>query len=649
MINRPVAQFAGYRLRPLTALSVGRTPASGNKQALLQAGLCVLLYCSLGMRLFSAELVVENLGSVERTAFVRGHAMSPGTKDYPPRLLIGCTDGDGTWIVNLHDGTARRAESAGFEDDHLQWPSLIGSDGKVFTSCGRGGLAVFDPVADTMKLIRPIPDAWWLRGLAIGPDGAVYVSDYPTGAAAKYDPRTGKSTHLGRQGGPFTISHIYGYSVGCDGRYVYTATGKIPWYVTAFDTLTGQQKNLFRFESPDEPEVHQRGDKVFLEVQLGSSPAGKPASRHFRLADGRAEPVDAVPRFDDSYVPGNDRPQPEIEPWGRNLPITENGAAIRYRLPGQAWRTTYLPVAGKDMTIERIAPLSDGRLLVSAGPYGNVHIFDPRTRSFTRLGNPASKNVYDMLEADGRIYFCGYPNGIFGDFGSEGGKLIGNWHDEIGSKHALFLVKGADGRIYSGNHNERESTGGALGWYDPQSGRFGGLRFPNDDCEWMTSAMNGRFIIYASDFSDDPTHPEIKKRNGQLLIYDTEQQKIVRKVSPLSGGSAGVVVETAPGVLFGLGLHDKLPVMYTIEVATGEVGERIALSAAAYRTIARGPDGKVYFFIKNVLMRADPKSLELESLCPASPGRMVFLENDLYIAETSQLRRVAKVAGRPPR
>jgi len=593
--------------------------------------------------LFAQNNIVENLGIVERQSLVRGHAISPGTKDYPPRLLIGFEDGSGTWIINLANGTSRKAESAGFEEDYIQWPSFIGADGKIFTACGRGGLSVYDPVVDTIKLIRPIPDARWLRGMAIGPDGAVYVSDYPTGAAAKYDPISGKVTHYGPQGGPFTNPNVYGYSVGSAGRFVYTAAGKMPWYVVALDTRTGKQQNLFRYEPTDFPEVHQRGNNVFLEVVKAAPPEGEPATTFFRLVDGRAEPVAAIPRFDDSYVPGNKLPQPEIEHWERHLPIVDGKTTIKYRMPGEEWKSTTIPIAGQGLTIEQISPMADGRLLVLTGPYGNVHYFTPKSKTFARLGNPASKSVYDLLEDDGRIYFCGYPNGILGLFGSEEGKVIGNWHDAIGSKHAVFLVKGADGLIYSGNHNERESTGGGLGWYDPRSGKFGGIAFPNDDCEFLTTAINGTLIVYASDFSDDPTHPKITPRPGKLLIYDTLTHKIVREISPLSDGSAGVLIETELGFLFGIGLHEKVPVMYTVDIATGDVGGRTPLAGRTTRQIARGPDGKVYFFMKNQLVRADPKTMSVTTLCPAEPGRMAFLGDDLYIAGTSELRRISNI------
>ena len=619
-------------------------PADRTRGLRLTTGLATVLLTAMSILDAEPKIVIESLGVVERQARLRGYTLSFGTEQYPPRLLMGFADGDGTWIVNLQDGSSRQAKAPGFEKEHLFWPTFIGADGKVFGACHRGALTVYDPRADTIKMLRPIPKAYWLRGMAIGPDGAVYVSDYPTGSAARYDPMTGKVTNYGLQGGPFNLTHIYGYSVGCDGRYVYTAAGKMPWYVVALDTESGKQKNLLQFESTDHPEVHQRGDEVFLEVKIGKPKDGKEFLR-YRLADGRTAVVDEIPDYDSSHVPGIDAPKPEWEPFGRNLSVAEGGAAFRYRPPGQKeWEVITVPVSGVDLKVARLAPIPDGKLVLATGPYGNAHTYDPKTGSYALLGDPASKNVYDLLSMDGTVYFCGYPNSILGVMEKDGGRLLGNWHDVLGCKHAMFLVRGADGRIYSGNHAEREFVGGALGWFDPGTAKFGGFRFPNDDCEWLTSALDGTLIIYASDFSHDPMRPEIKGRDGKLIVFDTKKQKVVRQFSPVSGGSAGIAVEAEPGVLVGFGLHEKRPVAYKADVVRGKLLQRVPLPGEAARVDAKlGPDGKVYAFLGGKLVRVDAGSLEVEPVVEATPGRMAFIGDDLYLAGETQLRRIRNV------
>lgn len=587
----------------------------------------------------TAEPKIEFLGVIERQARLRGTAVSPATEHYPPRFIAGFDGEDGTWIVNLNDGSSRKVEAPGFEKEHIGWPSFIGADGKIFCSTFKGGLTVYDPLKDTMKMIRPIPEARWLRGMAIGPDGCVYVSDYPSGSAARYDPQTGEVTNYGPQGGPFTINNIYGYSVGSEGRWVYTAAGKMPWFVVAFDTQTGKQKNILTYPSSDHPEVHQRGKEVFLEVKFGGPGASNPPVR-YRLADGQAKTVTELPKFDDSYVPGI-KQQPQLDGLGRSLTLVEGGAEFRCKLNGQdEWKRIVIPAKGVDMTVERVARIADGRLLVSTGPYGNVHTFNPATGKATQIGIPASKNVYDMLQIDGRIYFCGYPNAILGAFDESEGKILGNWHDIIGSKHALFLVKGADGRIYSGNHAEREFVGGSLGWYSPDTKEFGGIRFPNDDCQSLVSAMNGKLIVYSSEFSHDPLHPEIKQKDGQLIVYDTESHEIVRKISPVSDPSAGVIVEVKPGIVIGFSQHEKSPVIYKVDLNTGNVISRIGMDTAVRQQVVLGPDNMVYAITGEHLTRINPETMQLRRICNAEPGRMAFVGTDLYLTGHVELRRL---------
>lgn len=631
----PLSTFArsGFAVRlVLTAMVIGLAP--------LQAA-----FSQQPDKSTRETITVEELGVAQREARLRGYVLSYGTRDYPPRWIFGFDGGDGTWVVNFQDGSSRKATGPGFDQEYAFWPSVVGPDGKVFVAgYSQGGLMVFDPVADSIMLIHPIPNARWLRGMAIGADGAVYVSDYPTGSAARYDPATGEVTNYGRQGGPFAGTHAYGYSVGSDGRYVYTASGKVPWYVVAYDTQTGKQQNLLEFDSTDHPEVLQRGKEVFLEVERATNSAKLPTQ--YRLAGGRVEPVAAIPRFDDSNIAGRKLPQPKPLGLGRNLRLVDGGAALEYQPAGsEETKQLAIPVTGVEMDVERIVPLHDGRLLLSAGPYGNVYSFDPKSRAYTDLGSPAAKHVYDMLPDGDDFYFCGYPNAVFGKFDSTAAKLLGDWYKNVGSKHALYLVRGADGRIYSGNHAEREFVGGSLGWYDPRTEVFGGIRFPNDDCECMTTARDGRLIVYASDFSHDPAHPEIEKYDGRLIIYDTAKREVVRQFSPLSDGSAGVIVEVKPGIVLGFGRHEKRPVMYLADVDAGRVLKQADLPAVAYRHCKLGPDGKVYAFVAGSLLRVDPETLTFETICKSAPGRMAFIGNDLYIAGLPQLRRIINVTG----
>jgi len=616
----------------------------------MKASISMIIMMVLGGAAFARAAgapEVERLGVVQRVARVGGYVLSRGTEAYPPRLLLGLRGPRATFVINLKDGSSYRVAIPEFGREPISWPWDVGKDGKVFVACyGGGGLAVYDPVKDSMKLLHPIPGARWLRGLAVGPDGGVYVSDYPTGSAARYDPETGKVDYYGRQGGPFKIKYIYGYSIGAEGDWVYTATGKIPWYVVAYNRQTRKQHVVMRFNQSDHPEIFQRVDRVFLRARIVDLKTHASSTKYYRLEGGKAIPAKDMPSHSDRGLPGANLPQPELAPLGRNLALVEGGAVLRYRLPGEkTWRNVIVPVEGVAMTVQRIAPSGDGRLLIATGAYGHVFAYDPLKKTYAHIGEPASKNVYDLLAVEGKIYFCGYPNAPLGVFENGKARILCNWHEAVGSKHAFYIVRGADGRIYAGNHAEREFTGGSLGWYDPKTGKADGIRFPNDDCEGLVAAQEGRLIVYASDFSPDPTHPEIKKRSGQLIVYDTREQRIVRQFSPTPRSSAGRIAEVRPGVVLGITRNPALQtsVMYTADVTTGKVLSSKTLPAMKGDMVC-GPDGKVYTFLGEELVRVDPTTLATTPLLRTTPGRMAFIGGDLYLGGDTELRRIRGVA-----
>jgi len=619
---------------------------------------------------------VEKLGVIQRLGRLATRRLVPATKRSPAREVIAFWSmADRQWfatfVVNLADGTVRKVEAPGFDRDAPRWPSVVGLDGKVYFSCMRGSLAVYDPEKDAFTMLRPIEKAGWLRGLAVGADGAVYCTDYPTGSAARYDPVTGQVERYGRQGGPFRITRIYGYSIGAEGDWVYTAVGKIPWYVVAYNRKTKQQKTLFTFKQADFPYVITRWPDVYLRATVVDPKTHAAHNENYRLVGGRAQPVKAVP--DARPLPGPPRAaeQPEVKIPGRGLPMEEGGAVFWYRRPedraaakaarkgatleAQGWRKVLLPIPGEPYRVRRIAPMGDGRLIVATGIYGDVFLYDPKTGATERVGNPANRNVYCLLAVDGTLYFGGYSNAFLGRFEDGNGRLLYDWNRMLGSKRSRHMVLGADGRIYLGCHAEREFVGGSLAWWDPKAPKGkepGGIRFPNDECQCLTTALDGHLIVYASRAVADPAHPEVKATDGRLIVYDTRERKIVQNFAPLPGeagngsagnGSAGMIIEIAPGVVLGLSIHQGKPTLYTADVRAGKVLQQRALPAAAKGDLQRGPDGMLYTFLGGTLVRIEPRSLRIQPLGKAAPGRMAFLGNDLYLAGDFELRRIRNV------
>jgi len=61
-----------------------------------------------------------------------------------------------------------------------------------------------------------------------------------------------------------------------------------------------------------------------------------------------------------------------------------------------------------------------------------------------------------------------------------------------------------------------------------------------------------------------------------------------------------------------------------------------------------GPDGSVWTFLKNVLVRIDPNDASVHVVAKIEPlGRPTFIGRDLYLSGPEQLRRIRNIASMP--
>jgi hypothetical protein len=103
--------------------------------------------------------------------------------------------------------------------------------------------------------------------------------------------------------------------------------------------------------------------------------------------------------------------------------------------------------------------------------------------------------------------------------------------------------------------------------------------------------------------------------------------------------------------------------LYGVDVATGEVLFRKLLPSPVsidshwphwvdpsyeYLGLVRGPDGFLWTWLKNVLVRIDPKNASVHVVGKISPvGHPTFVGNDLYLSGPEQLRRIRNIAAPP--
>jgi hypothetical protein len=350
------------------------------------------------------------------------------------------------------------------------------------------------------------------------------------------------------------------------------------------------------------------------------------------------------------------------------------------------WRWIELPdVETYPLDVHRLVPLPDGRLFGTAQAYIGRFLFDPATDRGIPLGS-GGPSIYALAVAGERLYWSGYPSGPIDVFDParpwtllQGGppgheppeidspasnprRVVGSLHPETRVKKMFSAVTAADGRIYLGGAGIRDYVGGSFAWYDPCSGEHGGLwrPFSGYRIHWLTTSLDGRYVVASTRTATDELNDDARPSSARLFVWDTQEQRIVRELVPVpQAAKAGPVVEVAPGRLLGTTEDPMVEtggLLYGVDIDTGEVlftkklphSLRFAWGHGTTQwDFGRGPDGRVYTYLGNVLVRIEPDDAEVQVLGRLKrPGRFCFLGTDLYLAGDQSVRRLRGIAAR---
>jgi hypothetical protein len=357
------------------------------------------------------------------------------------------------------------------------------------------------------------------------------------------------------------------------------------------------------------------------------------------------------------------------------------------------WRSVRLE--GVETYPHRISPLAvlpDGRLFSGGEDYVGSFIFDPRTDRATLLGRNQGIAPYTHIGYGDKLYSSGYPGGPLYVFDParpwtvyKGGpphhpapprqdpasnpRLLGELDRATRVAIAHSCAIGADDKIYFGGFGERSYTGGGFGWYDPKTQEMDGFWKPLSGyaVQWIVPALDGRLIVISTIRAADELNHNQAPQEARLFVYEVGEGEIVREIVPTAKGrTTGLIAEVAPGRLLGLTVDPEHPdgsLLYGVDVATGEMLFRKALpwpvSTDAYwphwvdpsyedLDLVRGPDGFVWTYLKNVLVRIDPKDASVHVVGRMDPpGRPTFVGRDLYFAGPEQLRRIRNIVPAP--
>ena len=156
-------------------------------------------------------------------------------------------------VIDLGSGEVKQVQTERGWNFHL-CPGVVAPNGKLFISILNSRLqqkiCIYDPATNELALnavAMPEEVLGETHPLVLGTDGKLYaIGQHPsrTATAVQIDPDTLKVASYGPIGPTHEPNSCWGYSGAADDRFVYIASGKIPWYLVAYDRQAGQSKTL---------------------------------------------------------------------------------------------------------------------------------------------------------------------------------------------------------------------------------------------------------------------------------------------------------------------------------------------------------------------------------------------------------------------
>lgn len=611
-------------------------------------------------------------------------------------------------VLDLGSGEVKQVQTERGWNFHL-CPSVVAPNGKLFISILNSRLqqkiCIYDPAANELALdavAMPEEVLGETHPLVLGTDGKLYaIGQHPsrTATAAQIDPDTLQVANYGPIGPSHEPNSCWGYSGAADDRFVYIASGKIPWYLVAYDRQTGQSKTLVETATvAGNVSVGQRADGCVGSASGIVNTGG--AKQEYWLYEGRAIQIEnprQTPPWQSRQARSEGPPRPEVntglavpdldgwaEIWVRTA---EAKAAISAGTPLDAppeqlgWRRFRFQVPLYPHSIYRLIELPDGRLFGTAGAYEGNFVYDPRTGTHQHLGK-IQLSHYATALSGGKIYMSGYPSSplyvydpaqpwtagtfvrgrVIQDDQPEANPrmLLRMGEKRLAGTHKMYAAAtGAGGKVYFGGSWVRDGACGGVAWHDPQTGQAQGMWQPlsNYQVTHMAAADEGRIVVVSTRRVDDSVLGKPKPEQGALWLLDAQHGQLTGKFEPvpLAKGS-GPIVAVGDSRVVGWTENPqdaKASILYAVDVKGPRLLYRRDLPFPLPVAIGSnqqepwdfrlGVDGRIWTFLDGVLVRIEPADGTIEVVGrPDRPGCLAFAGDRVYLGGTTAVRRVKR-------
>jgi hypothetical protein len=310
------------------------------------------------------------------------------------------------------------------------------------------------------------------------------------------------------------------------------------------------------------------------------------------------------------------------------------------------------------IALESLLALPDNTLLGNAIQYQGFFRYNPRDKSTQFYGAHGPSRGPRVVVGD-KVYISGYPNGVtylydpqkpwtsnrrMEDLAEKGTlseaqlaalnpRKLGTFQD-AGAHYSYFLIPSQNGRIYFGGRRERNGTGGGVGWYDPKTNTFGGH---HKDLSFLTPrgmvVLDGmQRIVYSGELGNDPTQPDKKPAEAQLVVYDMELNELDRITIKPGMKNTGLLLAGRGNEFIGISEEDGVLYRYDLKAKKVLDWKTLPEGGVGNNSFVQRADGMWWGIIGGQLVRLDPSNLEIKSFgkFETAPSLLAWAGNELY-------------------
>jgi outer membrane protein assembly factor BamB len=534
------------------------------------------------------------------------------------------------------------------------YATFLSPDNKFYDSLGDQFIE-FDVASKKIIPVGKIP-ADFIMSFTIDDRGVIYAGLYPNGELLAFNPKTRVLTNFGPLAKETWPQYLY--LATDDKGWVYGCVNFVRGNVLALNPETGEKRQIY----PED----KRGFRDGAEIWRGKD--GQVYSRlgkdeWYKLYDGSGAKIEGAPTVDRAIFTSTVTPPgrwrdgsffSNLSVPGRRVSINDAGAdkpreiLFDYQCAG---RPIYSIVGGPD-----------GKIYGATGIPLRVFCYDPATGKTQNWGlADYGGHVNQWVRQGNKLYGAVYSDGALLEYdpakpfedapiGKGANPRLAfrkpEARDLFGRPHAMLAHP--DGHhVLIGGNPARGLAGGGLLIYDTQKDQ--GTILTRDDLiadqgiTAMTALSNGDIIIGTT--TEPGTGGTGTAKEAMVYRLDWRSRKITSKWTPIPGLKSIADLITGPdGLVYGLAAPDHF---FVINPKSGQVVHREEITgygsvtgAMAPRTMALGPDRKIYALFSEAIARIAPGTFSHAEIArPGVPIKagIVIQDGRLYFSSDANL------------